>query len=198
MAWQIKRKHFSDHYIVIILALAVTTIVGSYMAVSYQQAAAERAKDTVKTVFSFNSVPGWTRGPVNDTSLALFHTGTDGCFVYAEYKSGSVNAASELKNWSDSLNKGGQTITEKSSQAMTISTNYGTESYDLHQYYVPGTKENPTMEGVEVGYLQLPTGYIKFNGDCNSYDQLPLTIDGLQSLKFNVDKSYEFYMTAAK
>lgn len=142
----------------------------------------------VPSQFKFTGANGWWQGATNKTSMALFHK-TDGCFTSVEHKSGMVDTAAELQKQYDMQTRGGYTVTPGNTQTLTIQTVAGQEKYDLHQSSVTGTGDGGKVKGgQEFGYVQLPSGYIKVMGYCDTPDQLPATLPALQAIKFDSTK----------
>jgi hypothetical protein len=142
----------------------------------------------VKSKFSSTGAEGWWQGATNKTSMALFQS-THDCFVSAEYKVGTVNAAGELQKTQSNMTKDGYVVSSVSTQSLTLQTTSGTRQYELQESNVVtptnmGT-QNKVQGGQEFGYVQLSNGYVKIMGYCNTANELPATIPALQSIKFN-------------
>lgn len=137
----------------------------------------------VPSYFLFSGVAGWWQGATNKTSMALFHTpDTDGCFVSVQYYKGTVDAAAELQKLSVEQ-AGGGTMTPGVILSMTLQTATGSQQYQLHQYALSPDAGEQLMDGLEMGYVQLPDAYVKVEGHCNAPGQLPATIPALQAVK---------------
>jgi hypothetical protein len=139
----------------------------------------------IQSHFSFTGTPGWWQGATNRASMALFHNAED-CFTSVEYKTGIVDVAAELQKTQTILTNGGYTVMPGNIQTLALQTSAGSKQYPLHQYTVTGTGSAGKVEGgEEYGYLQLPNGYVKIEGDCDSPEELAATIPALQAVKFD-------------
>lgn len=95
----------------------------------------------------------------------------------------------ELQKSEDGLVSAGYTTTPGSILAVTLQTGTGEQQYQLHQYSVTGTgSAGKPYGGHEFGYLQLPKGYIKVQGWCDTTEHLAATIPALQAVKFDESK----------
>lgn len=168
-----------------ILVIVTALTVGGLTFWHSKADAAQPTKNTpVVSDFAFTGAPDWTKGPSNATSMALFHSGTDGCFVSAEYKTGTVDVASALQK--DAVAPDGYTSVSLPTQTVTIKTDEGTKSYQLYAYDETSTSgvSGQLMQGLELGYLQLTGGYIKFDGHCNTADELGSTPAAFEAYVF--------------
>ena len=152
-------------------------------------AEAKKSASVSQPKFSFTGAAGWRKGPSNDVSMALFGNEradrTSACFTSIEYKSGTVNVQSELQEMVDGFKSQG-TMLERAPVPSILHSAKGDKQYDLHQFNaVSANKEVRVMGGVEVGYVQLDTGYVKISGNCETFDELPSTIPALQGYKLN-------------
>jgi hypothetical protein len=173
----------------LVVILAVTFCVGMYEHHATTKVVSKpKTKQLLVTPsdFSFTGTTGWIQGATNKTSMALFHSNTDGCFTSAQYTNGIINGAAELQKNQDALASSGYTVKPTSTQMLILRTSTGLQQYQLHQYSAIGTgSSQQIMGGQEFGYLQLSSGYIKLMGYCNTNAELPSTIPALQAFKFN-------------
>jgi hypothetical protein len=131
----------------------------------------------------------WRKGPSNQTSLAVFHNGTDGCFASMEYRPGAINTDAALQATQASLASSGYTSKPGAVLNLTLQTDTGQQQYQLHQYAVSGTgSSGQTMGGQEFGYLQLSSGYLKIESYCNTPEQLSTTMPALQAMSFDATR----------
>lgn len=143
----------------------------------------------VTSQFSFAKTEGWTKGPSNDTSIAAFHEGSDGCFVSAEYKSDSLDKAVALQKTLDSFTAIGYNVIPHGEVNTSISIGDKQQAYQLHQYTVKATDSTPAVnEGNEFGFIALETGYIKVEGHCSTSQGLSVTVPALHAITFNGTK----------
>jgi hypothetical protein len=143
------------------------------------------AATTAKSQFSFTGAPGWRKGPSNKTSMAVFNADHT-CFISAEYKTGSVDAAAEVEKIKDKLADSGYTVTPGATQTIALQSNSGQHQYELYQYSVTGSGGAGTVKGgQEFGYSQLSSGYVKAEGYCDTAEQLPTTTPALNAIKFD-------------
>ena len=192
------RRFPLNRYGVGVLLLMIIVVATGCILILNHKKTADAAKSNsapakeVVSMFSFGGASGWTKGPTNGTSMALFHTGIDGCFVSAEYKTGTIDPAAAVQQWSSQAASDGHAATEVAAKDMTIKTNTGVKNYTLHEFNLAGDEDHnaasPLMTGVDLGYLPLSKGYIKFTGDCNTADELPPTLDVFMSYKFDQSK----------
>ncbi len=171
-------------FVVALGAISAVLLTKHSQAEAATKAVAQQAL-TITPKFSFTGTPDWRQGPSNETSMALFHTGNNGCFVSAEYNTGVIDEISALQKSLDAFTTTGYAVTPSSTQAMSMSSNTGQLHYQLHQYSVKATSSTPpAMEGNEFGFITLNSGYIKVEGHCDNTAALPATISALQALKF--------------
>ena len=140
---------------------------------------------SIPSDFSFSGMAGWWQGATNKTSMAVFQD-SHNCFVSVQYNTGIVDTASVLQESETSLTSVGYTVTPGTVQAVSLQTNAGQQSYQLHQYAVSGDGGEGQLEGgQEFGYLQFSGGYLKIEGYCNTSDQLSATVSALQAIKYS-------------
>jgi hypothetical protein len=181
------------HFVTLPLVVAVmlVTVVGIF-ALNQGHAAAPEKPQTVKTItvqpeFSFTGTAGWRKGPVNQTSLALFHD-SDGCFTSVEHRSGSVDADAEIQKSQTGLAGSGGVSRPLADISLKLATTTGLLPYELHQFDIANTSStDKLMGGLELGYLQLSGGYIVIQGHCDTSEQLPATIPALEAIRFESD-----------
>ena len=161
---------------------------------STQQAAAD-TKEPAKSqpLFSFTGVEGWRKGPSNDTSMALFsqarEDGTSPCFVSVEYRSGSVDSSLEINKTKDSLTKDGYTATSHEPRVVNMQTGSGELQYELHQYKVESPSGSVEVYGgQQLAYHQLTEGHLKVIGNCETSEQLAMTIPALEAIRLETAK----------
>lgn len=187
-----KHNHLLNRYTVSSLAfvavLAITALSISILRHN-QTEAAPPSKSTTAAVsqFSFTGATDWWQGATNKTSMALFHN-TDGCFVSAQYKTGNVDIAAELHKLQISQAGDGGTSTPGAVLTVALQTSSGSQQYRLHQYSLSPANGEKLMEGLELGYLQLPNGYVQIEGHCDTPDQLSATIPALRAIEFDETK----------
>lgn len=141
----------------------------------------------VPSEFKFTGAVDWWQGATNKTSIALFHTLQDGCFVSVQHKMGSITADQiNFQKTEDQLASAGHVITPVTTQTMTIQTNSGSKQYQLQQSSVTSpTGTSQVLGGQEFGYIQLSSGYLYIEGYCNTSAELATTIPALQAVTFN-------------
>jgi hypothetical protein len=179
------RSTLSALVIVIILAAICTVLAINRLNAQAGAGATPASKQvaSAQSAFSFSGATGWTKGPSNETSMALFH-GQD-CFVAVEYKAGTVDAAAELQSIQDDLVSNEYIFTPVTTQQVTIQTADGPQQYELHQSAVTSPGGTSQLKGgQEFGYLPLAKGYLEIEGYCDTADQLPVTIPALEALRF--------------
>jgi hypothetical protein len=187
-----KHNHFSlKRYTVGTLAILIVAVAAcSAVVIEHNPTEAapsvKSAAAAVKSRFSFTGTSGWWQGATNKTSMALFHNAED-CFTSVEYKKGTVDAPAELQKTQTLLTGEGYMVTPGSIQTLALQTSAGSkQQYQLHQYTVTGTGGAGRVEGgQEYGYLQLPNGYVKIEGNCDISEELAATIPALQAVKFD-------------
>jgi hypothetical protein len=185
------QKHsILNRYSISTLALAVILIaafglVGMERNRTDAAPSVKNAASTVNSQFSFTGASGWWRGATNETSMALF-SNDHSCFTSVQHKTGTVDDAVELKKIQTSLAGSGYTSTLVASQMTTVQTNSGSQQYKLYQYNVATPTGGTQVEGgQEYGYLQLSTGYLEVQGNCNTASELSTTLPALQAVKFD-------------
>jgi len=141
----------------------------------------------VPSEFKFTGATDWWQGATNKTSMALFHTLQDGCFVSVQYKTGSIAAdQTNFQKTEDQLTSAGHVITPVATKVMTVQTNSGSKQYQLQQSSVTSpTGTSQVLGGQEFGYIQLSNGYLYIEGYCNASTELASTIPALQAVTFN-------------
>ncbi len=173
--------------LILILIIAATVVTSMHKDAALAPEI-KTAADVSVSKFSFLGSSGWTQGPTNRTSLALFKIDHE-CFTSVEYKSGIVNANDELHKTETSLAGSGYIVSKGVTIPATIKTTTGTINYDLHQYSVSGTGNGGQLYGgQEFSYIPMDSGFIKVQGYCDASEQLPSTISSLQAIKFDVSK----------
>ena len=175
-------------YSISFIALAVIAGISALVFMQANSPSPKTIPQEVKPMFSFIGVTDWRQGPTNETSMALFgkerEDKTSACFTSIEYHRGTVDIQSEVQKMIKNSNGLGNTIAEISTQPLSLNTMNGNQAYELHQYQATGSSSSTKpMGGVEVGYLQLDDGYVKVNGNCETYDELQTTIPALQAYK---------------
>lgn len=188
-----KQKHnrFSlNRYMAGIFVLLVVAIASAVVVVRHNRTeAAPPVKPpvgaAVPSMFSFTGATGWWQGATNKMSMALFYNSSD-CFTSVQYKTGTVDVAAELQKGQASQATSSGTSTQSAVLTATLQTNSGPQQYKLHQYSLSytGSGQKP-MEGLELGYIQFPDGYVKVEGHCDTVDELPATIPALQAIKYS-------------
>lgn len=141
----------------------------------------------VPSEFKFTGAINWWQGATSRTSMALFHTLQDGCFVSLQQKTGTIAAdQASFQKTESQLTSTGYTITPVAAQAMTIQTNSGSKQYQLQESSVTSPAgASRVLGGQEFGYLQLSNGYLYIEGYCNTSAELAATIPALQAVSFN-------------
>ena len=190
---QQKHKHLAlNRYTASILVFLIIAAVSFVAVTKYNRTdAVTPAKPAVgaavKSKFSSTGTAGWWQGASNETSMALFQN-SHACFTSVEYKTGTMDAAAALQKAQTMLTNDGYTVTPGSVQTMTLQTTSGPQQYELHQSSVTSPSGSNKIEGgQEFGYVQLPGGYVKVEGYCDSADELPATIPALQTVTFDKD-----------
>lgn len=187
-----KHNRFTlNRYTVGVLAILIIAVV-TCSAVALEHNTTEAAPSVrpatvaLKSQFSFTGTSGWWQGATNNTSMALFHNAED-CFTSVEYKAGTVDVAAELQKTQTLLTSEGYTVTPGNIQTLSLQMGAGGKpQYQLHQYAVTGARSAGRVEGgQEYGYLQLPNGYVKIEGNCDNSQELAATVPALQAVKFD-------------
>lgn len=145
----------------------------------------------IPSQFSFSGTTDWWQGATNKTSMALFHSLHDSCFVSVQHKTGSIDADKAKLQKSDAdLTSSGHTITPGATLAATLQTNTGQQSYQLQQSSVTSpTGASKVLGGQEFGYLPLSNGdYLYVEGYCDTPAELAATLPALQAVKFDAAK----------
>lgn len=186
----LNRYTISTLAVLILAAAAYTAFIIKPGSTQAETTAKISSNAPVKSQFSFTGATGWVQGPTNKTSMALFHgdsiaqPAADGCFASIEHKTGTVDVAAQLQKQQASLASSGGTMTATATPTATVQTASGPQQYDLHQYSLAGGSEQ-LMGGLELGYVQLPDGYLVIQGHCNTAAQLATTISALQAYEFD-------------
>ena len=179
----VSRRFIGGTLVVAVIAIATVIVVLWRGRIDAVSPAKPPASTSLSSQFTFTGASGWWQGATNQTSMALFHNYD--CFTSVEYKTGTVDATEELQKEQATLSMGGYTVTPTSTQALALQTATGPVEYELHQSDVTTpTGANKVEGGQEFGYVQLPKGYVKVTGHCDTNDQLASTIPALQSIKF--------------
>jgi hypothetical protein len=190
-----KQFHFTrKHHITLSLGILIAiAMAGSFIFVNehnHTDAAPSlkpKVGAAVPSEFKFTGAINWWQGATNKTSMALFHTLQDGCFVSAQRKTGTIATdQASFQKTEDQLMTAGHTITPVATQTMTIQTDSGSRQYQLQQSSVTspaGTSQ--VLGGQEFGYLPLSSGYLYIEGYCNTSAELAATIPALQAVTFN-------------
>lgn len=172
----------------VIIALA---LVGLVFFMKHRAAAATPhqsvAATPVQSQFSFSGVPGWHKGPTNETSMALFRDDGE-CFTSIEHKSGAVDVDTEIQKQQSMMASSGNTMAAGATPVVTVQAGTGSQQYELHEFSLSsGDKSHPLMGGLGLGYLQLSNGYIKIQSHCNTADELPSTVPALEAYQFHTN-----------
>lgn len=169
---------------ILIVVVAACSAVGIEHNITEAAPSVKPAAVTVKPLFSFAGASGWWQGATNQTSMALFHSAED-CFTSVEYKSGTVDASTELQKTKTLLTSMGYAVTLDNTQSLALHVSADSkQQYQLHQYAVTGAGSAGKVEGgQEYGYLQLSSGYVKIEGNCDNPTELTSTIPALQAVK---------------
>lgn len=171
--------------VLIVAVTAFVTIIGKHDTTEAASSPKTASTQSAESQFSFTGAPGWRQGPTNKTSMALFQDGHD-CFTSIQHKTGTVDVAAEREKKQANDTKQGITSTPIGSLVVTLQSSEGQKQYQLHQYSASGTAGGQKVKGgVEFGYFQLPNGYLKIEGHCDTASQLPATIPALQAIKLN-------------
>jgi hypothetical protein len=190
-----KRFHLARnrHIAISFGTLAIVAIVGFVIFTNGRNRTDAAPSPTLKvgaavpSEFKFTGATNWWQGATNKTSMALFHTLQDGCFVSAQRKTGTIATyQTNFQKTEDQLTSTGHTITPVGTQTMTIRTSSGSRQYQLQQSSVTspaGTRQ--VLGGQEFGYLQLSSGYLYIEGYCNTSGELATTIPALQAVTLN-------------
>jgi hypothetical protein len=142
----------------------------------------------VPSQFSSTGANGWWQGATNKTSMALFEANHN-CFTSVEHKSGTIDVAAENQKWQDMLVTDGYAVASAGTQALTLQTTTGPQSYTLQQFSTTGSGNAGTVKaGNGFGYVQLANSYVKVSAVCDTAAQLPETTAVLQSIKFDENK----------
>lgn len=194
-----KHKHYqlkSNRIVVVLLiifTILATTLVVIFINRDHTEASISPKSNTNKvapSLFSFNAAeaPGWSQGPTNGTSMAIFADDKD-CWVSVERKPGTVNETSEINNTQARLIKDGYTVTPIKESLLTLQLNSGQRQYTLHQQSVVGTgAAGEVYSSQAFGYMQLAYGYIFIQGYCDISDHLPTIVPVLQAIKLDDTK----------
>lgn len=194
-----KRKHYQLKpnriavVLLIIFAVLGTTLIVILTNRDNTEASLSLKPNTNKAVqsqFSFDAakVSGWSQGPTNATSMAVFADNKD-CWISVERKPGVVNEASEISNNQAKLVQDGYTVTLGEKSLLTLQSNNSKKQYTLHQQSVAGTGgAGQVYSGQAFGYVQLDEEYVFVQGYCDISDHLTTIIPALQSIKFDDTK----------
>ncbi|HET8690044.1 MAG TPA: hypothetical protein VFL81_01245 [Candidatus Saccharimonadales bacterium] len=139
-----------------------------------------------KLQFTFSGVQNWREGPVNATSIALFHE-SNGCFVSVEHGSGTIATDKANRQKTEIYLSDHRYKTESiGTETLTMQANDSAQEYKLHQSRVTTPAGQYKVKGgEEIGYISLAdNSYIKAEGHCSNADQLPTTIPALQAIRF--------------
>lgn len=169
----------------IIIALAIITgiVFLRHDQFKTQVVSKPAAAKLAQSAFSFSGTEGWHKGPSNKTSMALFSDDSS-CFTSVEYKIGTTDIDAKLQKQHDDLAASGATMTPTASLTVSMQAGKNQQDYELYQYSLSGGS-GKLMGGLELGYIQLPEGYIEVQGHCSTANLLPITIAALQASSFN-------------
>jgi hypothetical protein len=174
--------------LVIILATAGVIVIGR----NHTEAASAKKTSVTPNVvsqFTFGGVKGWTQGPKNNTSMAVFYTASD-CFVSMQRNTGTLVGDNELEATISTLTTNGYSVTPTATQAATLQTNTGNLQYQLHQYSVTGNGGGgQSYGGQEYAFIPLSSGYLKVEGFCTTPTQLSVTTAALQAYSFDSSRA---------
>lgn len=176
------------------IMIAVIGTSGTIFALHNTSQTVKEASDnkSVESMFSFSDSQGWWQGVTTKTSMVVFDSNsTHACFVMFEYIPGTVNVDAGINKVNAELTKFGEgyIISPLSSQALELRTNSRSLSYELRQSSVvtpPGAEK--VKGGQAFGYIQLPDGYVKIAGYCDTPEQLPNILTALNAVKFDKSK----------
>lgn len=174
------------------LPVVLVAILGVIVALRAQTEAAPAAKPNVAAAvtsqFTFTGATGWTQGATNKTSKALFHKYD--CFTSVEHDTGTIEAdQAKFQKTEANLTGNGYVVTQGATVAATMQTNSGERAYQVQQSSVTTPAGASKIEGgQEFGYVQLPGGYLKISGYCDTADELSSTIPALSAIKFDTTK----------
>lgn len=140
-----------------------------------------------KSRFAFTGLAGWRQGPSNETSMVLFSpasaNGTSVCFTSAEFIIGMVDIPTDVQKNKDLMASSGLGVAAIGAPTLTLSTNEGSKQYQLHQFHITSPTPGQVMGGNAIGYVQLSDGFIKIVANCNTAEQLPMTIPALEAYR---------------
>lgn len=107
----------------------------------------------------------------------------DGCFVsFSYYKNRLADINAAYDDYFDRKDTDDGKLDTFDPIKQTISTFEGKKEYDLRQYRLVFEGQD-TMQGYQVGFIPLDSGYIRTEGVCMTYEELEITKPVLESIE---------------
>lgn len=190
-------KSLADKYFLVLvvllfgLAIAISVGIIAYVVNHQDKIVTDELVEQLeeKKRFSFEGHQDWWLGPTTSTSIVLLNEQNhQACFVSAEYKPGSVDVKSQIKQYKDDISKYGQDYRVKDIQtiAMELKTNSEPVKYSLHQTEIIAPNDDNNLKlGQEYGYIEFDRGYVAIQGFCDQPSQLDATLAAIQAIVFN-------------
>lgn len=141
----------------------------------------------MKSAFTFDAAKagGWTKGPSNSSSLALFSP-DQSCFSSLEKKTAAIDETTAIEEIKAKLTNDGYTVSDAGEGSATLDMPSGTEQYILHQLAVTGTGTAGKLYGGQsYGYIPLENGHLSVSVYCESVNQLATASDALSAIKYD-------------
>ena len=173
--------------VLVVVAIATVLIITQHNRTGAAPSVKPGIGAAVPSKFSFTGTMGWWQRATRETDMALFHP-ADSCFISVQYKSGTVDEATELQKLTLSQASINGTSAPGTVLPMTLQTIAGPVQYQLHQYTLTPPAGVQLLRGFELGFVQLSGNYIQVEGHCDTPDQLSATIPALQAIKFDANK----------
>lgn len=99
----------------------------------------------------------------------------EGCFIsYSYYDFPLSDVKSAYSNYFGGKHTDAGTLDTFEPIKSSIDTFEGTKEYDLHQYRFTLDGQD-TLQGYQIGFIPLSSGYIRTEGICKTYEDLMLT-----------------------
>lgn len=106
----------------------------------------------------------------------------DGCFVsYSYYDYALEDLAAAYDTYFDRKDPYG-TLTSFEPSLQSLTTFEGEKEYQLQQYRFV-IEGQDTLQGYQIGFIPLNSGYVRIEGVCPTYEDLALTLPALQSVQ---------------
>lgn len=92
----------------------------------------------------------------------------------------------KFRNKYTALTTTGGTMTASATPIVSVQMSTGVKQYDLYEFSLSSNNtSHPLRDGLGLGYVQLPKGYLEIQSHCNTVSELPTTIPALQVYKFS-------------